>query len=121
MNTIGGGDENGAFHRRDRGCRGPVVQRGGECADDAESSVEPAASLDRIEVRAEQEGACCRVARGQDGRVVGGSIDSRLEPCGVGALEEPGARREMRCRERLSLDTAIGGRTDRSESVEVGS
>ncbi len=92
-----------------------------ERTDDAESAVEPAAALDGVEVRAEQERARCGVGRGQDGRVVGGTVDSRFEPRGVGPLAEPGARREMRGRERLPIDAAVGGRTDRSESVEVGS
>ena len=53
--------------------------------------------------------------------MVGGGVDSRLEPRVVGPLAEPGARREMRGRERLRVDAAVSGRADRSESVEVGS
>ena len=41
-----------------------------ERADDAERAVEPAAALDRIEVRAEQERACCR-GRARAGRPSG--------------------------------------------------
>ena len=92
-----------------------------ERADDAEGTVEPASSPDGIEVRAEQEGARRGIAGRQDGGVIGGAVDPRLEPGGGGPLVEPGARREVRGRERLAIDAAVGGRADRGEGVEVGS
>ena len=92
-----------------------------ERAHDAEGTVEPAASPDGVEVRAEQKGARRGIAGGQDGGVIGGAVDPRLETGVGGPLVEPGARSEVRGRERLAIDTAVGGRTDRAEGVEVGS
>ena len=92
-----------------------------ERADDAEGAVEPPSAPDGIEVRAEQERARLRIAGREDGGVVGGAVDPRLEACGSGPLVEPGARGEVRGRERLAIDPAVGRRADRGEGVEVGS
>ena len=92
-----------------------------ERADDAEGAVEPPSAPDGIEVRAEQERARRRIAGREDGGVVGGAVDPRLEACGSGPLVEPGARGEVRGRERLAIDPAVGRRADRGEGVEVGS
>jgi hypothetical protein len=52
--------------------------------------------------------------------VVAGRVDARLEPGSDGALEEPGARREVRVGEGGPADAAARGGADRRERVEVG-
>jgi len=52
--------------------------------------------------------------------MVGSAVDPRLESSGSGPLVEPGAGAEVRGREGLAIDSAVGRRAHRGEGVEVG-
>ena len=81
--------------------------------------VETAAVRDRVEVRAEEERRCFGGGRGENGRVVSGSVDPGLETSHYRSFEKPGTSSEMGIAEGRPVHTAFGRAADRGQCVEV--